>query len=319
MATMSTQKSLGKKLGPVTKIDRNTITLKSHEPLTAGDGLCFFNAKGELEGFFVNHVQGNTFQPNRMPNGLKIGTELWRNNDQAFEKQLQGRSSSRKIDVTAVLSDTPDGLQLSLSDSDSCEATATIICPKEPAQNPERALDQTDKQLRKLGDTIFQATQVVNQCAQPYFLPSAFLNELRRKAVAALEEVRIAQHLSHRGTSAPLSERQANAVPYYETKVDYRANILNQKAEQFYRRHGVEQLEYGLEKTLDYDGKALMTTKYCLRYELGNCLMGKNKTTPKQPLPNGSLYLRNNKNWFQLEFDCKNCQMKVYKTDHIKD
>lgn len=315
MATMSTQKSLGKKMGPVTKIERNVITLKSREPLTAGDGLCFFNAKGELEGFFVNHVQGSTFQPNRMPNGLSVGTELWRNNDQAFEKQLQGRTSSRKVDVAAVLSETPDGLQLELTDSDSCQASASITCPKETAQNPERALDQTDKQLRKLGDTIFQATQVENRCTQPYFLPSSVLNDLRRKAVTALEEKRIAQHLAMRGSSAPLSERQANTTPYFETEVDYRANILNHKAEEFYRRHGVKKLEYGLEKTLDYGGKALMTTKYCLRYELGNCLQGKNRTNPKQPLPNGPLYLRNNKNWFRLEFDCKHCQMQIHPTD----
>ncbi len=318
MATMSTQKSLGKKLGPVTKLDRNSITLKSREPLTAGDGLCFFNAKGELEGFFVNHVQGNTFQPNRMPGGLTIGTELWRNNDQAFEKQLQGRSSSRKMDVAAVLSDTSEGLQLQLTDTDGCVGSATITCPKEPAQNPERALDQTDKQLRKLGDTIFQATQVENLCAQPYFLPAALLNDLRRKAVAALEEERLARHLAQRGSSASLSQRQANTTPYFETQLDYRANILNHPAEEFYRRHGVQQLEYGLEKTHDYDGKALMTTKYCLRYELGCCLMGKNAPTQHSEINiqhSTTLLLRNNKNTFRLEFDCRNCQMKIYATD----
>lgn len=311
MATMSTQKSLGKKLGPVININHNSITLKSHESLTPGDGLCFFNDKGELEGFLVNHVQGNTFQPNRIPTGLTIGTILWRNNDQAFEKQLQGRTSCRKVDVIVVLSDIPDGLQIQLTDSDGCSASASITCPKETAQNHQRALDQIDKQLRKLGDTIFQATQIVNRCVQPYFLPTAILNDLRRKAVAALEQERIYQHLAQRGKSAPLSQRQANTTPYFETQLDYRANILNHKAEQFYRRHGVTELEYGLEKTLNYEGKALMTTKYCLRYELGSCLQGKNPSTPKQTLPNGPLFLHNNKNWFQLIFDCKNCQMQL--------
>ncbi len=314
MATISTQKSLGKRLGSITKIERNNITLKRREPLSPGDGLCFFNAKGELEGFFVNHVQNSTFQPNHMPVGLTVGTELWRNNDQAFERKLQGCSSIRKVNITVALTDIPNGLQLKLIDSEGYEASATAVCTKEIAQNPSRAIEQTDRQLRKLGGTIFQATEVKNLCQQPYFLPSAILNDLRRNAVAMLEEIRATEHLAHRGTSATLSERQANRTPYFETELTYQANILNHKAEQFYRRHGVKHLEYGLEKTLDYEGKSLMTTKYCLRYELGSCLLGKNGTRQKQSIPNGPLYLRNNKNWFRLEFDCKNCQMKILKS-----
>ena len=312
MATLNTQKSLGKKLGPVTKINGNNITLRSSETLTAGDGLCFFNPSGQLEGFLVNRVNGNSFQPNRMPDGLTVGTLLWRNNDQAFEKLLQGRTSSRKVEITVTLSDTPEGLQLQLQDNDGCQVSTTTECNKETAQNPQRALEQTDKQLRKLGDTIFQATEVYYRCSQPYFLPSSLLNDLRRKAVAALEERRLAWHLAQRGHSAPLAERQANTTPYFETAVDYRANILNQQAEEFYRRHGVQQTEYGLEKTLDYNNKALMTTKYCLRYELGRCLQGKNARQGSIPIANSDkLYLHNNKHWFRLHFDCRNCQMLI--------
>ena len=312
MATLNTQKSLGKKLGPVTKINGNNITLRRSETLTAGDGLCFFNPSGQLEGFLVNRVNGNSFQPNRMPDGLTVGTLLWRNNDQAFEKLLQGRTSSRKVEITVTLTDTPEGLQLQLQDSDGCQVSTTTECNKETAQNPQRALEQTDKQLRKMGDTIFQATEVYYRCSQPYFLPSSLLNDLRRKAVAALEEARLAWHLAQRGHSAPLTERQANTTPYFETAVDYRANILNQHAEAFYRRHGVQQTEYGLEKTLDYNNKALMTTKYCLRYELGRCLQGKNAQQGSIPIANSDkLYLHNNKHWFRLHFDCRNCQMLI--------
>ena len=312
MATLNTQKSLGKKLGPVIKIDGNNITLRSPEPLTAGDGLCFFNPKGELEGFLVNRVGGNTFQPNRMPGGLAVGTLLWRNHDQAFEKQLQNRTSSRKVAVTATLADTPNGLQLQLLDCDGCQAAASIECTKETAQNPQLAQEQTDKQLRKMGDTIFQTSEIHYRLGGAYFLPSALLGDLRRKAVAALEKARLAWHLARRGHSVPLAERQANTTPYFETAVDYRANILNQQAEQFYRRHGVQQMEYGLERTLDYHGKALMTTKYCIRYELGCCLQGKNTKPDKLHIDNNDqLYLHNNKHWFGLHFDCRNCQMLI--------
>lgn len=311
MATMSTQKSLGKKLGAVTRVDRNMITVKTHEQLTSGDGLCFFNAKGELQGCFVNHVQGNSFQPNRMPADLEVGTLLWRNNDQAFEKQLQGKTSVRKIDVNIELSETPDGLRLQLTDADGMQVEVACVCAKEAAQNPQRALDQAEKQLCKMGDTVFAVSGFQNLCTQPYFLPASVLNDLRRQAVALLEEARLKHHLEHRGHSLSLAERQANTVPYFEHQVDYRANVINAQAQQFYLRHGAELIERGVELTHAYDGKALMTTKYCIRYELGSCLMGKNRHPAENPLPQGALYLRNNKNWFQLEFDCRNCMMKV--------
>lgn len=311
MATRSTQKSLGKKLGSVVRVDGNSITVKSREQLTAGDGLCFFNTRGELEGFFVNHVQGNVFQPNRMPEGLVVGAELWRNNDQAFEKQLSGKTCVRKVDVALVLEETDDGLRLRLTDSDGVAAAADCICAKELAQNESRAREQIEKQLGKMGDTVFSASTIDNQCSQVYFVPAAVLNDLRRRGVSALEEARLRHHLSQRGGSASLAERQANSQPYFEQEVDYRANVVNEKSRQFYERHGAAVAEYGLEKSQDYESKALMTTKYCIRYELGGCLMGRNKNAAEQALPQGELYLRNNKNWFRLEFDCKNCQMKV--------
>lgn len=307
MATLSTQKSIGKRLGKVTKIEGNRITLKTSEVLTSGDGLCFFTPKGELEGFFVNQVQGSMFQPNRMPQSLAVGTMLWRNNDQAFEKQLQGNSAQRKIAVAITLSEADEGFVMTLADEDGCEASATIACGKELAQNSERALENIDRQCRKLGDTPFFASEVCYDCEQPYFMPAAVLNDLRRKAVAALEESRIAAHLSQRGKRL----QGDDSAPYFETKLDYRANVLNKNAEQFYRRHGVEEIAYGLEKTHDYKDKALMTTKYCLRYELGVCLCGKGKA--KSPgLPSGPLFLRNNKNYFRLECDCKECLMRIY-------
>ena len=304
MATLVTQKSLGKRLGKVTRLDRNSITVDTRETLAAGDGLCFFTPKGELVGFQVNHVQGRTLQPNRMPDGLSVGTLLWRNNDQAFERQLQGRTAERKIEVEAILSDTPDGIMLMLTDGDGTRIEASVACAKEAAQNPERAQEQIARQLGKTGDTPFRITRLENRCAQPWFFPAALLNELRRQALAQLEEARIADHLAQRGHCAPLAARQANDTPYFETVLDYRANIVNAKSEAFYRRHGVKEMEYGLEKTQDYDGKALMTTKYCLRYELGMCLK-------QHPDTAGDLFLRNNRNRFRLLFDCPRCQMQI--------
>lgn len=305
MATHTTQKSLGKRLGKVTNIGRNTLTIKTSDPMHTGDGLCFFGADGTLQGFLVNQVQGNTIQPNRMPT-LQVGTEVWRNHDHAFEKQLEGKSASRKIDIRLVLADTPSGLSLQATDADGCCVHTEIDCTKEHAENRQRAEEQIQKQLSKLGDTPFNALSVENQCADIYFLPAATLNELRRQTITLLETERIAQALPHSTAIQP------NDTPYFESSVDYRANIINHKCEDFYRRHGISQLEHGLEETHHYDDKVLMTTKYCLRYELGQCLLHKNNKG-LSPDYTGELYLRNNRNWFHLCFDCKNCQMLIKK------
>lgn len=308
MASFLTQKSLGKPIGKATSIKPKSITLQNSQPLTPGDGLCFFTPQGQLVGFLVNHVQGNTIIPNQMPTGLTPGAILYRNKDQAFEKQLQGTSANRSIPVTLTLDDTPDGLQLTLACSDGCAATARIICSKQPARDPLRATEQTLQGLAKLGGTPFSVDNIENRCSQPWFLPASTINNLRRQAVAELEQNRISSHLSKRGHCPSLQQRLDNKQPYFKTTLDYRANIINSRAEQFYRRHGVQQIEYGLEKTLNYHGKALMTTRYCLRYEIGQCLR---QNTSSLPEP---LYLHNNGKWLRLHFDCHNCQMQLFAT-----
>ena len=47
MASFATQKSLGKRLGKVKSVGNGSITLNTREPLTSGDGLCFFNSQGQ--------------------------------------------------------------------------------------------------------------------------------------------------------------------------------------------------------------------------------------------------------------------------------
>ena len=112
----------------------------------------------------------------------------------------------------------------------------------------------------------------------------------------------------------PLNYRYASdEIQYCCGPVDYRLNVGNAKAESFYRRHGVDDIEYGLEVTQNYDGKALMTTKYCLRYELGQCLKMKNHPNADKNYQK-DLFLENNGRRFALKFDCDACEMLIYKS-----
>lgn len=309
MASMETQKSLGKLMGKVVSIGKNTLTIKTKETFTAGDGLCYFTPKRELEGFFVNHVNGNTITPNRVPESITVGTTVWRNNDFAFEKQLQGKSSERKIDITFTLADTPEGFTLTAADEMGNTGSASVTCEKSMARDVEKAREQIGKQLAKLGDTPFSMKAYHTLFSETsnndvYFIAAATINELRRVSTKQLEEAR-------RKAFWPSDcKTEANEAPYFETNLDYRANVVNSLSRRFYERHGASIQEEGLEVSKSYENKALMTTKYCIRYELKQCLQHKaNKEVDADY--RGNLYLRNNKNYFLLQFDCKNCMMKV--------
>ncbi|MCR5821976.1 MAG: U32 family peptidase [Bacteroidales bacterium] len=301
MASHATQKSLGKQIGQVVGIGRNNLVLRTLEPLTAGDGLCFFDSDNQLQGFLVNRVEGNTVTPNRMP-PVAVGTKLWRNNDFAFEKQLQGNTASRKIGVDIMLSGTCNQLTLCITDSDDLTAEAIANQEFQSANKPDVALKQLETQLAKLGNTIFEARSVKIDCDPVPFVPAAVINELRREAVEKLNIIRAETY------KPKPCQTTRNDAPYFEAEVDYKANVINNRAKQFYERHHAKVTEMGLDLTHDYDGKALMTTKYCLRNEFGICL----KTLKPKDLPaDSSLLLRNNRNLFRLTFDCQNCQMIV--------
>lgn len=305
MASFSTQKSIGKRIGEVTSMGKYTLTVGGSEPLANGDGLCYLDSEGRMQGFMVNEVQGRTVTPNRMPE-IKSGTTLWRNNDQQFEKTLQGKTAERKIGVEMLFCISRRGFSLDLKDEDGVSVVQHMAAEHVESNKPVHNSNNIVKQLSKLGNTPFVATKVADVTEGRYFVTVGALNELRRKAVELLKEYRI-KHFSPAD-----SPRVDQGLPYPAVEMDYSANVINQKSEAFYKHHGINHVEHGLEETGEYDGKALMTTKYCLRYELGCCLKekGENKAGIK---PADQLYLHNNGRRLRLEFDCSQCRMRIYK------
>ncbi len=325
MASPATQKSLGKPIGTAVSCKGNTLIVKAIEPLTPGDGLCFFSKEKVLEGFLVNGTQvsppakshgtqasppATTIIANK-PLSIPPGTTLYRNNDFAFEKQLKGNSAERKIAVSMTVDETPEGLQLTLTDIDGCQATEKLSCEKQPANAPDKMRETIERQLSKLGDTPFEITKFESNISIPFFVPASLLNDLRRKAVAQLQETRIL-HFSPKATTFVPSD-----LPYFEETVGPLANIINSKSEAFYRRHHTEVSGLGPDHNpRDLTNNPafktpLMTCKYCLRYELGQCLRLKCNTDVGNDW-RGDLYLLNNGHRFRLHFDCTNCQMQIF-------
>ena len=309
MANFATQKSVGKMVGEVTSVGRNSIVVSGSERFANGDGLCYLDSNGRMQGFLVNEVNGRTLTPNQMPD-VKVGTVLWRNNDIQFEKQLKGRSAERKIGVRFRFRVTGEGFTVDVTDEDGLTVSVGEVMEHIQSENPDRMSQNIVKQFSKLGDTPFVANEVEDETVGAYFLTASQLNQLRREAVEALVKRRVE---SFRPADC---KRVDKGETYPRQELDYRANVVNDKAEQFYKHHGVSRIERGLEETEEYDGKALMTTKYCLRYELGCCLRGKGRDGMKTDiLPTDNLVLRNNERCFRLEFDCAECVMRIYKRE----
>lgn len=108
-----TPKALGEFVGRVKEIRRDSFNVSSTANFANGDGLCFLSRDTDsqstrLEGFRVNRAVGNRLYPFKMPRGLKPGMGLYRNQDQAFDKELSGKTAERKIAIKIWFGTSPE-------------------------------------------------------------------------------------------------------------------------------------------------------------------------------------------------------------------
>ena len=267
------------------------------QQIANGDGLCFINNDGELEGFLVNGVEGNRIIPQK-PLSHFEKVELYRNIDKNFEKILSGKTAERKIAVDILFEELSDGVWLTFTDEDGCTATVEEWMELTPAQQPEKMTETLRTALSKLGGTPFEVHNItIPTCTA--FLRAGYINELKTKVVEQLTAARI-DHFRPQDT--PL--RYCPDTLFQHS--DYLRNITNEAHKAVYEDFGAQTIEYGLDKTEDYAGKTVMTCKYCLRHELGWCSRKSSEKCPPQPL-----YLVTGRFKFRLEFDCSSCVMKL--------
>ncbi len=294
-----TPKSLGEPLGTVSVIGHNYIEVDTSKEISNGDGLCFVAVQGGLSGFSVNRTEPpRRIFPNQMPE-LSIGTQLYRNQDHAFDKLLKSKTSERKISLEMILKETEKGFVLEVCDEDGYNAQLFFEVEKQEARRSEGVEENLRQQLGKLGATIFEASSIGIELSKPWFFPSSVVNEWRRQAVEKLEQIREAAYLRAKPASRIAAE-------YPEKRLTYLGNVTNELARQFYQHHGVEEVLPGFEVKAEKN-VPLMFTKHCVKYEMGWCPR-EGKTMPvAEPLS-----LHHGHQQFRLEFDCKKCEMHVF-------
>jgi len=292
-------KSIGKKIGTVDKVGSGYITLNASETLNNGDGLCFI-LNNALVGFRIEKVLDNRVFITD-PSSLSPGTVLYRNLDHEFIKRLEADNSVRRVAAIIRISEKNDNLHFELIDEDNLSSEYIIEDLPEPARDPELSAKNLASQLSKSGGSMFTIEEVKNECKSSYFFRISELNEIRRVLFERHEALRTDSF------KRKDSDKQLKMNPYPNKEVTFLENISNEKAEQFYRDHGVEKLEKAVEVSNPKENQLLMTLRYCLKYELGYCERYQGATdTPPEPL-----FLEDQNRKYVLQFDCKNCLMRI--------
>ena len=285
-----TPKSTGEFLGVADKISKNGFGINTDKKISNGDGLCFF-VNGELKGCYVNKIENNIIYPNITLKNLKTGDKIYRNFDIEFEKTVKNSKTKRLIKTGLVINDK----EIILNDG-----IYSVKIPyrfDEIAQNKEKMIENIKASFKKTGDSIFYIDEIQIKTDKIPFLKISYMNELRRKLFEFLEEKRVENYKTNFFDKTKYTK-------YRDEFKDYRLNIHNKKAKEFYEKCEVKNIEYSPESTKDFKNKEIMRTKHCLRRALNLCL--------KKGNADKLWFLIDEKNKkYPLLFDCKNCEMAI--------
>jgi putative protease len=310
----------GLAVGNVEKVNKRDLIAVTHEPLSNGDGLNVL-VKREVVGFRANIAElKNEFEedgekryryrvePNEMPEGLfrlRPNHPLSRNLDHNWQQALLKTSAERRIGVSWKAELREEQLKLTATSEEGIAVEAALPGPFGVANKPEQALDGLRDLLTQLGTTEYHALDVALDAPQAFFVPNSQLKALRREAIDKLTEARVAAH--------PRGKRKAETSPppvYPESHLSFLYNVYNQKARDFYHRHGVQLIDAAYEAHEEEGEVPVMITKHCLRFSFNLCpKQAKGVTgvrTKVQPMQ-----LIHGDEVLTLKFDCKPCEMHI--------
>ena len=309
LASPDTPKSRGREVGHVKEVrwkkedGRGCIIVSSTETFNNGDGLCFLDGEGKLQGFRVNRAEGNhlyfnsSFFPH--PSSLKKGTLLWRSFDKGWEDMMSGKTAERRISAQFLLEETEQGFRLTFTAEDGTNRSEEFVQEHQLARTDQTA--SIKEVLSKLGDTPYQCKEVSVNFSQPWFIPRSALAEWRRKIIdhSPLTIDRLATPettLNDNSQCPPVNSVMFNG-PSATAIAPWRKSV----------------------QECSMVNNPLMLCRFCLRHAWGQCLK---EMTPHPPLGGEiirwqePLYLvLGDGRRFRLEFDCKRCEMKLLVPD----
>lgn len=261
--------------------------------LNNGDGISFFDTKGNYTGAMVNGIEGHRIVTSK-PVDIPKGAVIHRTSDRLWDRQMQRETAKRKIGVSFMLDDSG----ITASDERGCMVRLPLDCTRDVAKRPQ----DYSIIFSKLGNTHYRLESFRSELDDSVFIPAGELTELRRRLVSALDEANLSTY--------PFAYRRPEKkdVKYFSDELDFRDNVANSLAERFYREHGVRNIERALEthRKPYTKGLRLMTTRHCILRELGICKKDKGLGQFTEPL-----ILQSDADSFTLEFNCRDCEMHL--------
>ncbi len=305
LSQLDTPKSLGEKLGRLVTVARNHMDIATEIDINNGDGLCFVNSDGVLTGFRVNRAERlNNVRVRVFPAETVdsfVNAVIYRNQDHEFDKILSGKTSERKIGLDIDFSESSTGFIIQIADEEGISVITEFESEKQPAKNIEIANKNIVSQLSKLGNTIYEVKDINISTENHWFIPAGKLNEWRRISIEVLDAKREKEY------KRPTRKEQLADASFPVKKLTYLGNVINEKAEAFYKQFGVDEVLPGFEAKAEAD-VPLMYCKYCIKHTMGWCPREGHETHFTEPL-----FLQHKNERFKLEFDCKKCEMLVLK------
>ncbi len=318
LGAFDTPKHAGQAIGHVTRVARASFDVELADDALAlnnGDGLTYYDLQKELVGLQANTATplgGRAWRvvPNEPVESLKdlrADTALHRNRDMAWERLLARPTANRRIPIELRLGESANGFVLEMSDGAGHCGRAAVAHAHQRANDAGKADATIREHLGKLGNTIFHVGTIDIAFSEPWFVAASVANALRRDAVAALEAARAAA-LDRLPRAAPVEP----PAPYPGDALSYLANVYNQKAHDFYLRHGVKVIAAAYESHEELGEVSLMITKHCVRWAMSLCpkqakgVTGVQGTVRAEPLT-----MQSGGDTLTLRFDCKPCEMHV--------
>ena len=277
---LSSPKSQGEYLGKVIEVKNNYIRINTDKNIHPQDGLVFGD-----NGFLVNKVEGDKIYPNKQVK-INIGDKIFRNNDVDFEKKLNS-PLKRQVGINIIVQNG----SVKIIDEDNISIIEKLDSI-EVAKNPDKMKETFIKQFSKTGDSDFFIENIEINSDIP-FMPVSEINKLRRELFDKLMQKRVLNYPKE-------FQNVMKYTNFYKQKFDYKGNVYNQEAEDFYNQCNCKILEPAFEKTRPNRQVEIMRTKHCIKYALGICKS-----------PQEIVLLDEKGIKFPLKFDCKNCEMVI--------
>ncbi len=192
--------------GRVLKLLRgNKAVLKLEKTLHTGDALEFWVSVGGRVGMTVDFIEKNGIAVDTaaageqatisVPAGVRLNDRVFRTMDSAltaYARTFFGEGAKRRIPVTALVTARMGApLCLTLTDDEGNSGTARTAFAAEAARKQPLDEAAVRKQIGRLGTTEYCLRELIFEHEGDIMVPVSELNEVRRQAVAALDDARL--------------------------------------------------------------------------------------------------------------------------------